>query len=265
MKHFLKSVFLNLYLLLFLNGILLATAIYLKAESNYEDALFTNIVEGVIERADPGINVDSFFLGCMRVTHTLEENRQKLFGNKRLRGLKAEFLRPAAVDLMTGNGACGSYSVVLARILKAGGYQVRIAQMQVDGLPAGHMVVEAKKRSDWVVLDPMFNQYFKKPNGSLASFNDVKNNWSYYQKQTVPGYETHYVYENVRYTNWQGIPIIGNAIKTVLSWMIGKEKTEQFSLRSFILRKYNVLFWVIVSFYSVSCALLIWTIYRKPD
>lgn len=161
--RFFRKIFLNTSILLFLNGLLLGFSIYFKLESNYEDELFTSLVENVIETANPSKNLDSFFISSMRLTHTLEVNRQNIFRDNKPKGLKANFFRPAVVDLMTGDGDCGSYAVVLARLLKSAGYKVRIAQMQVHGVNAGHMVVEAKKRSGWIVLDPTVNQYFKKP------------------------------------------------------------------------------------------------------
>ncbi len=242
MKSFLYKLLLNKGLLLFMNGILMSTCFYFKTESKYEDTLFESIVDKINSQADQDQNIDSFFVAAMQMTHTLEYNREKIFGGKKLNGLKAEFFRPATIDLMTGNGACGSYTTVLARILKSGGYQVRIAQMTVNGTIGGHMVVEVKKRSNWIVLDPLLQQYFKKPDGRLASFKDVHENWAYYQKQTDTNYVTSYQYQDVNYTNWNKIKYLGPAAKWIFELILGKEKTKELSIRSYILRKYNFLY-----------------------
>jgi hypothetical protein len=242
MKNRLIKLLLNKSLLLFINGILLSTCFYFKTESKYEDALFESIVDKIKSKAHPDHNLDSFFVAAMQMTHTLEYNRQNIFSGKKLNGLKAELFRPATIDLMTGNGACGSYTTVLARILKAGGYQVRIAQMIVNGTIGGHMVVEVKKRSNWIVLDPLLQQYFKKPDGSLASFNDVHQNWEFYKKQTKNDYVSSYNYQGVNYTNWNKIKYFGPAAKWMLELVLGKEKASEISIRSYILRKYNFLY-----------------------
>ncbi len=252
MKSFLYKFLLNKGLLLFINGILLSSCFYFKTESKYEDALFEGIVENIKSQAHSEDNLDSFFVSSMRMTKTLEYNRQQIFGGKKIYGVKAVFFRPATIDLMTGDGACGSYSTVLARILKAGGYQVRIAQMIVNGTLGGHMVVEVKKRSNWIVLDPLLQQYFKKPDGSLASFNDVHNNWSYYQQQTDSNYVTAYQYAGVNYTNWNKVKYFGPAAKWVLELVLGKEKTSEVSIRSYILRKYHFLYLISLAAFIVS-------------
>lgn len=258
-----RKIFLNTSILLFLNGLLLGFSIYFKLESNYEDELFTGLVENVIETADPSKNLDSFFISAMRLTHTLEVNRQNIFRDNKPKSLKANFFRPAVVDLMTGDGDCGSYSVVLARLLKSAGYKVRIAQMQVNGALAGHMVVEAKKRSGWIVLDPTVNQYFKKPNGGLASFKDVQQNWDYYKKQTHSDYVQSYKYEGVRYTNWGKIPYLGNGVKSIIKIFLGEEETNEIALRSYLLRKYHFFYLITATLYAISCLLLVISAFTK--
>lgn len=260
-----KTIVLNTSILLFLNGLLLGLSIYFKLESNYEDDLFTNLVEDLIDTANPSKNLDSFFISSMRLTHKLEVNRQNIFRDNKPKGLKVDFFRPAVVDLMTGDGDCGSYSVVLARLLKSAGYEVRIAQMQVNGVDAVHMVVEAKKISGWIVLDPTFNQYFKKPDGNLASFKDVQQNWDYYKKQTHNDYIQSYKYEGVRYTNWSKIPYLGNRIKSIIKIFIGEEETNEIALRSYLLRKYNFFYLITVTLYAISCVLLIISVFRKKS
>ncbi|TXT33852.1 MAG: hypothetical protein FD136_662 [Chitinophagaceae bacterium] len=256
MKTLITKIIFRKSIILFVIGITLSTTFHFKSESLY-------IVDKRKEDAGPTQSIDSFFVAAMRMTHTLEFNRQKIFGGKKLAGLKADFFRPATIDLMTGDGACGSNSTVLARILKAGGYQVRIAHMSVENLAAGHMVVEAKKRSNWIVLDPLLQQYFKKPDGGLASFKDVQTNWAYYQQQTSPSYVPAYKYESVRYTNWNKIPLLGNFIQSSLGIVIGKEQTNDIAIRSYILRKYHFLYLFSLTVFIFSCCWLLVAIQIK--
>jgi len=263
MKTLIPKIIFRKSIILFVVGLSLSTTFHFKTESLYEDALFESIVDKIKADAGPSQSIDSFFVAAMRMTHTLEFNRQQIFGGKKLNGLKATFFRPATIDLMTGDGACGSYSTVLARILKAGGYQVRIAHMSVNNHPAGHMVVEAKKRSNWIVLDPLLQQYFKKPDGGLASFKDVQENWAYYQLQTRSNYVPDYKYESVRYTNWDKIPLFGNFIQSSLGIVIGKERTNDLAVRSYILRKYQFLYLLSLTVFIFSCCWLILAIRIK--
>ena len=256
MKDFIVRFLFHKGIILFVIGLLLSSSFHFKTESRYEDALFETIVDKIKADTDSTESIDSFFVAAMRMTHTLEYNRQLIFGGKKITGVKAVFFRPVTIDLMTGDGACGSYSTVLARILKAGGYQVRIAQMTVNGTPGGHMVVEAKKRGNWIVLDPLLQQYFKKPDGSLASFKDVQQNWSFYRQQTIgnPNYVPDYKYEFARYTNWNKFPIVGAPVKKAIELVAGKEKANEISVRSYILRKYNFLYWLSLTGFILACS-----------
>jgi hypothetical protein len=118
----------------------------------------------------------------------------------------------------------------------------RIAQMKVKGLYGGHILVEAKTAKGWIVLDGLYDQYFKKAGGGLASFKDVQHNWNYFRDQVPVGYNQDYSYEGVRYTNWDKIPVVMPVIKGVLALAVGKEEANNFSLRTSFLRKFHLLF-----------------------
>jgi hypothetical protein len=151
-------------------------------------------------------------------------------------------IHPVTYDLMTTNGACGSYSYILSRLLKELNVPNRIAQMKVDGLYGGHILVEAKTSKGWVVMDGLYDLYFKKADGTLASFNDVQNNWDYYKTQVPANYDFRYNYGGVRYTNWNKIPVLMPAIKSILELSLGKKAAGSFSMRTFFLRKFHLLF-----------------------
>ena len=79
-------------------------------------------------------------------------------------------LEPTSFDLMTASGACGSFSMVLARVLQGYKFDVRIAQMKSNGIFAAHNIVEVKTDHGWVVLDPLFDIYFVKPSHQARKF-----------------------------------------------------------------------------------------------
>lgn len=51
----------------------------------------------------------------------------------------------------------------------------------------------------------------------MANFEDLKDNWIYYIPQLPKGYNHACHYEDVRYTNWEKLPVIMPAIKELLS------------------------------------------------
>jgi len=241
-----KRVFGNLYFLTFLNGFLLASLFYFKIEVNYEKELFQAIHTDINSKIKPSDSQDSVVLKAMHAIHGLMVNRGSVFGDKPFGGLKSELLEPTSFDLMTARGACGSFSMVLARVLQGYQYDVRIAQMKSKGTFAAHNIVEARTRHGWVVLDPLFDASFVKPTAELASFEDVRNNWSYYKKQVPQDYDMTNQYEDVRYTNWEKIPVILPAIKKVLDLSLGKKEADTVSVRTLFLRKFNICFNIVL-------------------
>ena len=239
-----RRVFGNLYFLTFLNGFLLASVFYFKMEANYETEIFQAIHSDISTKISPTDTQDSALAKIMHACHSMMVNRESVFEGKTFQGIQAELIEPTTFDLMTGSGACGSYSMVLARILQGFNYSVRIAQMKAKGVFAKHNVVEAKTDHGWAVLDPLFNTYFISPSRNLASFADIKNNWNYYKTQVPGDYDMNYRYEDVRYSNWTKIPVVLPAVKKILDLTLGKEKADGISMRTYFLKKYEILYFV---------------------
>ncbi|MDR3713236.1 MAG: transglutaminase domain-containing protein [Puia sp.] len=247
----LKKILKNLYFLTFLNGFLIASLFYFRMEGNYEDSLFASIKRSVDRQIDADDTQDSIVVKTMHVCNELLHNRARIFSEDPIdEGVKSDYFHPTSVDLMTTRGACGSYSMVLARLLQLSNYPIRIAQMKAHGIFAAHNVIEVYTNTGWAVLDPTFNVYFKKPGHSgMASFADVESNWKYYISQLPAGYDTSYKYEDVRYTNWEKIPVVLPAAKKLLGLFIGSQKVDKISIRTYFLRMYNIYFVVTLLLY----------------
>ena len=245
----LKRIFRNLYFLTFLNGFLLASLFYFKMEGYYENELFKAIRTNIDSKISTSDGQDSVLVKVMQACHSLLGVRSTVFSAQNLDGFNVNYLHPTSVDLMTAWGACGSYSFVLARILREYDFPVRIAQMKANGIFANHNVVEAKTEKGWVVLDPTFDVYFTKPSSGLASFQDVRSDWSYYKHQVPVAYDTSYRYEDVRYSNWGKIPVIMPALKKILDICIGKSRADQISLRIYFLKIYDFYFYLTLLLY----------------
>lgn len=222
-------------------GILMGLLFYFRTEDTYEKGLFSSLAYQVTQTTNsPGDSL-TLLLNSLRSTHDAIHSRHQYFNN--VSGFKADILQPVTVDLMTGQGACGSYAMVMARLMEDLGFEARMAQMKVGEVYGGHNIVEVKYAGNWIVLDPLYNLYFKKPNGELASFADVHNDWGYYKQQLPEGYDQSYNYADVRYTNWDKIPVLMPALKNILNFLLGGEKADQISIRIVMMRKFNVFFW----------------------
>jgi hypothetical protein len=259
LQHLLSSVRIarnKIFLLIFCNGFLLALLVYFYTEDNYEDKLFDVLSQQVIANAKSH-HPDSVLLYSLHLTYNLEQSRLAIFKGKQIDAIKSRLIRPVTYDLMTGNGACGSYAFVLSRLLEQLGIETRFAQMKVGNLAAGHIIVEAKSAGRWVALDASYDLMFTKPQGGFASFDEIKENWDYYKNQTPPNYDPSYNYSAVRYTNWNKIPVVMPALKGILNITIGEKAANEFSLRSIFLKKFDILFKFTLVFYIVFSILLI--------
>jgi hypothetical protein len=231
-----RSAFSNLYFLLFVNGFLVCLYLNLSISNNYEDHIF-NTLSGIIANETRNMPEDSVLSKTLHTCHFLIGTRSEIFHNHTIDG---DYATSLSNDLMTAGGACGSYSKVMARLMQKLGYTCRIGQMKVNGLYGGHIVPEIKTEKGWVIVDPMFDLVFTRPDGKWASFKDVSKNWAYYKQQVPANYQAEYQYEDVRYTNWDKIPVIMHMIKSTLDHTIGKEKADQLSFRSSLLPIYHV-------------------------
>jgi hypothetical protein len=239
-----KRFFNNLYLLTFLNGFLLSSLLYFSMEATYEGELFAVIKKSIDKKTDFNDTQDSLVIKVMESCNNLLRNRASIFNEiSDFTDVKVNYLHPASIDLMTARGACGSYSLILARVLQNFKFPVRIAQMKANGVFGAHNIIETKIQRGWVVLDPTFNLYFTRPDKTLANFNDVKNNWAFYRKQLPAGYDSSYKYTDVRYTNWGKIPILLPSIKKFLDIAIGKKRADTVCMRVFFLRMYDIYFY----------------------
>jgi hypothetical protein len=239
-----RKLLVNNRALFFLNGFLLSTTLYFYMEDSYEKSLFEALASYVKGQKHIKATDENILLNSLHVIYSLETYRNKVFSNAQFYSAKSSLFHPLTFDLMTANGACGSYTFLLSRILSEFHIPNRIAQMAVKGKYGGHILLEAQTSHGWAVLDPLYDLCFTRPDGHLASFANVHNNWNYYRKQVPAGYDTTYCYEGVRYTNWQKIPVVMPFLKKVLTLVWGQERTAFFSLRVLTLRKFHILFWV---------------------
>jgi hypothetical protein len=251
----------KLHFLSFMIGLSLASALFAGLHDRYENRFFETLSGKVVKGSGP-IPDDSIFVRSLKICHTLLAARSVIFAGSTGSSWIDKYVHPISTDLITAENACGSYSFVLVRILQELNYKVRVVQMRgATGLTC-HILVEVESTRGWVVLDPLYDLYFIKPDGHLASFEDVSGNWAYYRSQVPPQYDTRYDYRGVSYTNWGKIPVLMPALKRVLSIFMNDKYLRHFSLRIYFLRKYRILKYIAWILFSFSFAGLIVRIIR---
>jgi hypothetical protein len=249
-----RRVFKNKKFLYVIMGFLVASVGYLYLEYRYEQKTLQAITQSILH--EKGLNRydnQAVVLAAMKKTHLLMAEKETGQMGLELSGMESAFTSPLLRFAITKDGACGGNSLVLAQILKGMGYDVRPAQMKVSGKFGGHIVLEVKIDGHWAVLDPLFNLSFKHPEGRLAGFAEVRQNWNYYKAQTPAGYNPAFTFEDVRYTNWNKVPVLGSCAKFLITLFIGKERAECFSLRSLFLNPKKMLFTMALFFLGLSC------------
>jgi hypothetical protein len=254
---FIKKYFLQVYhspRQLLIHALLVISICYLQLESNHETALFQNIVR--LSRAETGGKHDTVLIKHLMVSiNKMMHDRNDIFKNTEQLSFKARFMQSVDADLMYGAGACGGFSKVFARALKAAGYTTRIGQMKVNGNYGGHILLETYLPSlqKWVVMDPLFLLVFTNTKGEWASFNEVHENWDYYKKQIYYNYNYNYNYNyaGIRYANWSKVPVLGNLIYKGLVLVKGKEAANTLSVRPYLLDHYRFYKWMLVAAYGL--------------
>lgn len=218
----------------FLAGALTGAAglalVVLHIFAGYEDVLFDRIVAAKVES---GWTDEKKVAVLTNAAHELVKYRAEIFTNLPPSGLRERWLRSAEVDLMTGRGACGSFTSVLARLLDRAGIGYRVAQMYCEASGWGcHIILEANVGGRWVTADALYDVVFP------AGAKDVGERWDEFRALTPPDYEQSYRYADIRYTNWTKVPVLMPAVKSVLD-RFAPEFSRTLSIRSYVLNVYR--------------------------
>jgi hypothetical protein len=242
-----------------LNVAFLVTLFYLGINSAYEDRLSDAIVKHVTRAATT--QQDSV-LALLHATHGFVRARSELLGgvNDPDEGLKEKLFPSADLRLLSGD-ACGSYALVLARLVQSAGLGVRVAQMKCGDAWGCHIFVEANVKGKWVALDPTFDLAFMTPAGDLASVAEIRADWAHFRQQLPADYVPRYAYEDVRYTNWSKVPGALPLIRSVLR-AAGVQSVDTISLRTHFLNVYKAYLQILVIPYLLVLALTLRTARR---
>jgi len=189
-------------------GVLLASLVVNLRNARDEDAFFRSVAASAISS---GMQPEERFLALLHKTHTmlmplrtgiadgsivdvsgLAHYRNVLFGS-------------VATPALYPGSECGSFSGLLVKLLKIGGFPVRFVQMLDRDAPDGiahHIIVEALVDGRWVVCDPLYDLVFRDADGRLLGFEEVHRDWPALKAQCPPQYDPRYDYAGVRRVNF---------------------------------------------------------------
>jgi hypothetical protein len=233
----------------FLHGAAIATMALLFGYAAYEDRLFDQLVD---LRQVEDLSETEQAVSLMGLTNELMWPRKAYFEGRPYLGVRDDLFRGGDTDLVDGKGSCGAFSGVLGRLLTRAGLPIRLVQMECVLGPVCHIIVEAKADGRWIVLDPLFNLAFRKPDGTYASVADVSRDWDDFRDQIPDNYDPMYRYAGWRYTNWDKIPYIMPAVKWLLDQALG-QAADRISIRAHVLNRYRVYGLIVLSAYAFLC------------
>lgn len=214
------------------HGIIICTIITFSFMSYYENKLIDEII---LSHTTPQMKPEERILKILMEARDLLNQRHDFLNEfQDFRLFESPTFRPTNDILISPKGSCGVYSVFLARILQRGGFDVRVAQLLCSEnsiVQTCHVVIEVKTNDRWIVLDPLFGLYFRKPDGNLDDIRGVAENWPYYTRLLPPKYPQNVSYELVRYSNWREYMFV----KSFLELLLGAGFLDHFSVRAYLL------------------------------
>jgi len=216
-----------------------AAVFFCWIESDYEDRLYDAFVA---EALRPGMSELERVVALMEQTHEVVGRRGHAVVSadaERFRGLKRAWLHSGDLELLEGNNDCGSYATVFVEACHRAGIPARVCQLRTGGQSI-HILAEAFVDGRWVAVDPLFGQLFYDRQGQPSGLREVIADWAFFKGQSPPSYSNlGHEPEGVLYTSWARLPLLGQAVRGILSVIGGTEYAETFSLRSHFLNTYR--------------------------
>ena len=176
--------------------------------------------------------------------HYLQVRRSEILGGGNYHSFKATNFKSSLQSFYIGTGACGYYSLFAARVFQKLGYSPRVVQQRVNDRWGGHITLSLhlKSSGQWILVDPLFKHTFRDSQNRLSSLHNVRLNWAnYYAKHTPSNYNPSYNYQQGwRHTNWDKYGVVSRSVYKILTFVMGKDRTDALSLRMWIIDAYGV-------------------------
>jgi hypothetical protein len=231
--------------------LLLVFLIFILIEWQHENNLYRNI--GRMAQIHASSKADTAVVQeAMISLNASMQARSAIFQGHETLSWKQSLFQSADIHLMYGSGACGGYSMVLARTLQMLGYDVRIGQLKaIKGGWGAHIIIEyySKTLRKWVMIDPLFTFIPRTKSGNMASIQYVAKNWAAFEGQMPEDFKNQYRYTSVRYTNWDKFGGVMKPYYGLAKLFMGKAYADTICLRMYRLSTFPLLFWSIIGSY----------------
>jgi hypothetical protein len=166
--------------------------VFVLLEWQHENNLYRNI--GRMAQKQASSKADTAVVQeAMTSIHNTMQSRSAIFQGQEQLSWKQSLFNSADIHLMYGSGACGGYSMVLARTLQMLGYEVRIGQLKaIKGGWGAHIIIEyySKTLGKWVMIDPLFTWIPRTKGGNMASIKYVAKHWPDFEAQMPEEFKT---------------------------------------------------------------------------
>ena len=225
--------------------------IFVLIEWQHENNLYRNI--GRMAQKQASSKTDTAVVQeAMISLNASMQARSAIFEGHETLSWKQSLFNSADIHLMYGSGACGGYSMVLARTLQMLGYEVRIGQLKaIKGGWGAHIIIEyySKTLGKWVMIDPLFTWIPRTKGGNMASIKYVAKHWPDFEAQMPEDFKNQYRYNDVRYTNWDKYGGILKPYYHLAKLFMGKPYADTICLRMYRLSTLPLLVWTAVGGY----------------
>lgn len=229
---------------------------------SFEEEVLANLAIHVKSKSIPG-NTESVIRAALDDASYLDQRNTELLGDKTFHTWKVGLMSTSFAPYYYGGGACGGYSLFLARLLKKMGYHIKTVQVKVNGKYGGHITLGVVDGNRLLLVDPLYDLYYKDSLGHMVDIHEVAKNWSYYVKQVPPNYNHNYDYQSGwRYTNWDKLGIISRGIYKVGVKIFGKERVDNYAFTdhfSALSRNYFILSFLGFILFT---SFLVWELYK---
>ncbi len=222
---------------IFLAGFLLMFTILSYSDWKYEDELVQHISAEVTTRCKSN-DLSCLADTAMYYTHLMQNPMKNLFGNKTFTSPKTLFTHSSFSNFYFGKGACGAYASFYARLMARAGYRSKFVIMNGPGREGMHITIVLEQNNKLLLVDPFYGIVYRNANNEMVEIDTVAKYWNtYYAAQTPTGYTKLYNYQyGWKYTNWGKLGLVSKVIYRATAFFVGKEKTEKFSLRYYMIR-----------------------------
>lgn len=222
---------------IFLSGFLLMFTILSYSDWKYEDELVKHLSEEVVSRC-PTNDLQCIADTAIYYTHLIQDPMKDIFSGKNFSSPKTILTHSSFSNFYFGKGACGAYASFFSRLMAQSGYRSKFVIMNGQGREGMHISTVLEKDDKLLLVDPFYGIVYRDTNNNMVDIDTVAKYWhSYYAKQTPMGYTKIYDYQyGWKYTNWGKLGFVSKVIYKATSFFVGKEKTEKFSLRYYMIR-----------------------------